>query len=578
MRKLLFLLVLFLVGSTAFAQTLKLKFVDTQINQNINGQPINKGDEFDVWVWVNPNGNSTTRALYFDFEFQNTAFELVSVNHTGTGGNGGVIPYGSQITLSHYLYPGYSWLPTQYNSVENGNTRYQNAQYSYTGGGPKTILRAYLNWATQAGTNYPFYEGNLLKLRFKLKTDAPGYSWDPIRMNFAAAFNQDGSWGSTIMENPLTSIVGLDPLATTLLTAKIDLNENLQSIAPIKLAVIDTVTKAGPLFDITSDGTVNIDQAQLKPNTVYRVMAMINMDQMTSVYNAAVTVSDYTAAETEFVSQNLDGTYKNQNIQTGVGLFAADINRNKTFDGGDVVKIFSQSVSVDQLISLPPGYAPGSNGHMSIPTFLADEFNNMDLNSWKTAKPFVLVTTDNYGVIKNLDLKYLLWGDINRSHSSKAVDPQGVIKVNSFVNTPNQISGINVSLNSVVVTSDVIEIPIQINTQENKLSGLQFEFLYDETKIKFEELLSNLPNGWYVFGSPKDGKIKFGAVDKELKNSVSGELTVFKLKFSTLVPGVDLTTQVKVSKIMDASDNKGNQLGINLNTTTIKLTGYNKFN
>jgi hypothetical protein len=29
---------------------------------------------------------------------------------------------------------------------------------------------------------------------------------------------------------------------------------------------------------------------------------------------------------------------------------------------------------------------------------------------------------------------------------------------------------------------------------------------------------------------------------------------------------------------MDASDNKGNQLGIDLNTTTIKLTGYNKFN
>jgi hypothetical protein len=29
---------------------------------------------------------------------------------------------------------------------------------------------------------------------------------------------------------------------------------------------------------------------------------------------------------------------------------------------------------------------------------------------------------------------------------------------------------------------------------------------------------------------------------------------------------------------MDASNDKGNQLGIKLNTTNIKLTGYNKFN
>jgi hypothetical protein len=28
---------------------------------------------------------------------------------------------------------------------------------------------------------------------------------------------------------------------------------------------------------------------------------------------------------------------------------------------------------------------------------------------------------------------------------------------------------------------------------------------------------------------------------------------------------------------MDASDAKGNQLGINLNTSQIKLTGYNNF-
>lgn len=581
MRKLFLLSALVLLGMSSFAQTLKFKLTEAQTNTNVNGGAINKGDEFEVVVWMNPNNNTTTRALYFDFEFQNTAFELVSVNHTGTMGNGGVLPYSSQISMDHYQYPGYSWLSTQQNNSTDGNVRYQNANYNYTAGGSKTILRVYLSWAL-SNTQYGMGEGQLLKLKFKLKTDAPGYAWDAIRMNFVAAFNQNGSWGSTIMEVPETSVIMLDPIATSYINGNIELNSDLTSLSPLKVAFIDTITKSGPLFDVTSNGKISIDQAQLQANRVYQVMAMINMDQMYNVYNAAVTVSDFTTAQSEFVSQNLDGTFKNQNIKTGVGYFAADINRNKTFDGGDVVKIFSQSVSVDQLIALPQGYAAGSNGFMSVPTFLATDFNNLDVQNWKQAAPVVLFTTGNIGTNLPLNLKYLLWGDINRSHSSQAVDANNVIKINSlattsFINTPTPVSSIGVSLNNVVVTSNNIEIPIAINTNGGKVSGLQFEFVYDQTKIKFEELASTLPNGWFVFGTPKDGKIKFGAVDRELKAAVAGELVPFKLKFSSLVNGLDITTQVKVSKIMDASDDKGNQLGITLNTTSIKLTGYNNF-
>lgn len=576
MRKLFLLLALVSLGMSSFAQTLRFKLTNAQTNTNINGGPINKGDEFEVEVWVNPNNNTTTRGLYFDFEYQNTAFELVSINHTGTVGNGGALPATSQISFSHFLYPGYSWLSTQWNSSTDGNVRYRNANYTFTSGGPKTILRAYLTW-TLSNTQNTMAEWTLLKLRFRLKTDAPGFTWDAIRMNFVAAFNQNGSWGSTIMDVPETTVIMLDPIATSYINGSIEPNQSLTSISPIKVAFIDTLTKSGPLFDVTSTGKISIDQAQLKANTVYRVMAMINMDQMASVYNAAVTVSDFTTAQNEFISKNLDGTFKNNNIKTGAGYFASDINRNKTLDGGDLVKIFSQSVSVDQLIALPEGYTPGSNGFMSVPTFLATEFNNLDTENWKQASPFVLFTTGNIGTNLPLNLKYLLWGDINRSHSSQVVNSQGAIQVNSFVNTPTPVSGINVSLNNIVVTSNNIEIPVAINTNGSKVSGLQFEFVYDHTKIKFEELLSTLPNGWFVFGTPKDGKIKFGAVDRELKAVVAGELVPFKLKFSSLTNGLDLATQVRVSKIMDASDDKGNQLGITLNTTSIKLTGYNNF-
>jgi hypothetical protein len=178
-----------------------------------------------------------------------------------------------------------------------------------------------------------------------------------------------------------------------------------------------------------------------------------------------------------------------------------------------------------------------------------------------------------------LNLKYLIPGDINRSHSSQVVDTAGVIKAFSigYINTPNiNKDPVDVSLNNLTVTSNTVEIPININTTNN-VGALQFEFDYDSTKIKFESLATNLPNTWFTFATPKDGRIKFGAINKDLKAPITGAQVPFTLKFSAIENALDIATQIKVGNIMDASDNKGNQLGINLNTNTIKLTGYNNF-
>ena len=136
---------------------------------------------------------------------------------------------------------------------------------------------------------------------------------------------------------------------------------------------------------------------------------------------------------------------------------------------------------------------------------------------------------------------------------------------------------IDVNLNNITVTSNSIEIPVTIDSKSSSVTGLQFEFTFDPTKIKFEELLANVPNTWYVFASSKDGRVKFGALDKNNSEAITGVKTPFKLKFTSIGEGVNLVTSVRVSQLMDASDIKGNQLGINLNTTQIKLTGYNNF-
>lgn len=593
MKKLLLIVQFFaLLTGHSYAQNIQLKLHDDSTSVNTAGAVINKGDEFIVYVKANGNGNTTARSLYFDFEFQNTAFELMSVNHTGTGGNGGILPAGSSITLDHYTYPGYSWAANANNTTANGNLNYQNAAYAFTQGGPKTILRAYLNWASPDGMPYSNFD-TLLKLQFKLKTDAPGFAWDPIKMNFAAAFNANGSTGATDMTIPLTSVIYLDPTATKYMNISVEPNANIDAFTLHRVLIIDPVTNQGFITDATSTGAVPIDQSRLQPNTEYRAMLMVNMDSILDLYDAAVTVSDYTTAQAEYVSQNLDGTFKNQSIITGAGYLAADVNRSKVFDGGDLTKLYAHVVGVTDLQARPSGWTAGTDQYMSVPTFTDSTYNGLTAANWKdVTNYYVTFKTGLIGQNKPLKLKFLIPGDINRSHSSQVMIGNSIATnavpslkknlaanrtMNLLINTPQNIPSIDVSLKNQTITASTIDIPVEINTGTNKLAALQFEFVYDPAKIKFEQIINDLPNTWYTFVDAKEGKIKFGSIDKDVKSPIVGAHTPFKLRFSAVNNPLDLNSYIKVTPNMDAASVTGYQLGIKLNTTTIKLTGYNNF-
>lgn len=588
MKKLLLIVqfILLLTGHL-YGQTVKLYFPNDTNNVNTSGGVINKGDTLDVEIHADGNGNTSVRSLYFDFEYTNTALQLLGVTNTPAGS---VLPANAQVSLSHQNYPGYNWVSTQANSVTDGTVRYFNSAYSYTQGGSKSILRVYLNWSVASGG---LGVGKLINLKYKLKTDAPGFAWDPIKMNFAAAFNQNGSNGSTIMTTPLTSVIMLDPTASRYVNPTIDFNANVDPFSLHRIAFTDSVTNQTYLVDALSDGTIPVDQTRFQPNTVYHVRVLFNMDSVRDLSSAAVTVSDYTTAQAEFVTQNLDGTFRNQNIITGMGYYAADVNFNKTFDGGDLVRLFSQVTGVENLVTLPSGYTAGTDMYMSVPTFDVSTFNTATASSWKTIPTnYVRFKTGTIGQNLPLKLRYVIPGDVNRSHSSQVIINNAVATnavpslqknlakthtANLLINTPQAIPAIDVNLKNVVLTSSTIDIPVQVKTNGLNVAALQFEFTYDPTKIKFEQIFNDLPNTWYTFVDNKEGKVKFGALDKEAKNSVTGELTPFKLRFSSVINPLDINSTIRVSPVMDAASKTGYQLGINLSTDSIKLTGYNNF-
>jgi hypothetical protein len=702
----LFTTVFLLFTTVSFSQ---IKF---KAATSVGGPSLDRGTTFDYVIYGNGNSNPNTRQLLFDIQYDRDNFEIVSINHTGTGGNGGILPQGSNINLSWYNYPGYNFLPitsgSNANNTANGTTNYQYANYNFATANPYAIVRATLTWSTAAAMPYNSYS-DFVKITFRLKSNTTAYTFNPIKLNFVAGWDNNGNYVPTLMETPLSTAVVMNQNFGKYVTANVDLNSNLYSLSSLKVVFYDTLAKTGQLFNVTSTGAVDINQASLAANKVYDVSVMHDMDKLYNIYNSAITISDFTTAQNEFTSMGLDGS-NGQNLKTGQSLLAADINDNSKIDGGDLPRLLAQVAGIDTLLKLPSSYTSAgvATSYMAVPTWKAADvmtvggqvewcyvtpgtssstlfidmrkfptgvapntirsiqlfdiytgpieystqdatwaqyiipssltkvkdgsstyigyirqntndyslkaeftFDNNPNSSWGAITtsnwkditvPHAYFKTGTLGTNAILDLKYLLWADVNRSHSSQViVSSAGTSSVQTnavnslqtntvfktmasqtqasggWINTPYDITSVDVNLSNLTVTSNSIEIPVGLDTKGLNVSGLQFEFTFDPAKVKFEELIPTVPATWYVFANTKDGRVKFGALDQNKSAALTGVSVPFKLKFSTIGAGVDIITSVKVSQTMDASDAKGNQLGINLNTSQIKLTGYNNF-
>ena len=582
MKHLLSLLLL-TVGISAQAQTAELKISPNVITTDKNGSDIKKGDTI-VLNLMFKNNESRLRNFYLDFQHQISAINFIGVGFPAAGSQGASLPTGATTSVANNYYPGYYWLDNTNNNTEDGLFNAQRASYGLTQGGTRAINRININTATPNGNNTDLNDGLFAQLLFKVTTVQAGFAYDSIYYNFAYGWDNAGNVKTIRMPKPNSAWVDLDPSTNALIRGTFQANANLTAGYRPVLAIIDSATsqvKAWPA--IRQDGSFYVG-SEVLPNTTYYALAYLPSDTLAATLNKAITVSDYTAAQTEFNKQNLDGTFTNAAMKTGMGYFAADVNRNGKFDGGDVTLLFAQAVGADTVVNAQAG-----SSTTSIPTFTKAFFDTatsttalalpLDWNSHR-----VKFRTDSVAI--NLDLKYVLPGDINRSHSSQVV-VNNQIQVNSIndrifksfaVNTTNTAAPtINVSLNNLTVTSNTIEIPFTVDAGANKVAALQFEVVYDPLKVKFEEIKSTLPNTWFVFANSKEGKIRLGAIDKNLKTPFINITTPFTLKFSSIEAGVDLNTKIKVTSNLDASDDKGIQLGINLNTTTIKLTGYNNF-
>lgn len=542
----LFSLVTFLCINVT-AQVPDIYLQRANINSNIGGTSVKKGDTVDMVVMYREN-MSYTRTLYFDFQYNYRTFTIIDVTAFPPGQDSSTLPQGANISIQNNFYPGYTYLRNSNNYTRNGTQNYYNANYAWSQNSDNAIQRIY----TTVTSNNGFRDGKYLRIRIRVNNVPAGTAYDSLYMNFVSGWRSDGASIQTNLPDPRSTFITLDADANTLVTGNLYKNQAI----PTTIRFVDSATNQAVSFAPDVNGVFKA-ASELKANTTYKVS--VNIDSLQNKLLSAITVSDATAALNEFGNVNLDGTFNKTNLKTGAGWLAADVNYNGKFDGADPYLLLAQVANTAYIEPKVYTYNRQQFGADSLPV--------QDFVYFRT-------TTTN----KTLDLNYLIAGDINRSHSSQVVASDGAIRSFSFVNTPVATkTPIGVYIATTIVNTDNINIPIITELGTNSICGLQFEIAYDATKLQLLEVQSNTNASWLNFFTDKNGVIRFGGIDKTLKEPLTGKGAPYVLKFKTLVPGVDINTYLNVTDNMDASDNKGNQVGINLTTSNIRLIGTNNF-
>ena len=450
-KKLLFFVTLFTIFVTSsYGQNPELKLIPNVAGTNINGGAIKKGDTVQVSLVYKAAAGKPVRSFYLDFQHQMSAINMIDLTF------GNAVPQGAQTSFQNQYYPGYWFNRSSQNTTESGqqNSNYANYNYSQTSG--KAINRI---WAV---SSVDLVDGVFCNIRFKVEQVQAGFAYDSIYYNFAQAFsgNYGGTYYDVKMPKPNSAWVGLTPVANALVNGELKLSTGLTGGYQPRLVFVDSATNIlRATVTPAANGSFTLG-SELFPNTAYKIYVNVVSDSIPAMLNKAITVSDYTAAVSEFMKQNLDGTFTNSNIASGIGYLAADVNNNRTLDGGDVTALFAQAVGADTIFRPIAGQTV-----MNIPAFLSATYDSLSSTSWRAVTDKYTINFRTSNVARPLSICYLVPGDINRSHSSIRTQAQTVTTFSTFVNTPNEtLPDVEVSLNNLTLTSDEFTIPVNVNT------------------------------------------------------------------------------------------------------------------
>jgi hypothetical protein len=531
MKKLLTLLAV-LISYASFAQ-------QPSIGHFQQLATVKRGDTLDVAWYYQPIASKDVRTFQVDFQYKKRL--LTHVATTVDVAFATQTPYIDYKQFDNSKYSGYS----------AGN-------YTYVSDTAWTVARNYLILASgnQIGS-----QAYIIHNKYKINSVEANFASDSITINWARLFTQDGNTIGDNVANLTNKSMSVFLKGNLTISGKIWLAANMTS-KPTILAIDPTTGIIAASVAPDPQGNYKLDN--IEQNTRYKIQALFPANDLTTIRDNAVTITDGAKVYDEFVNTDVNQVYTRQYLKSGLSYLQADINKSAGLDGGDAYGIYAS------VAGLKPIDTAGL-----IKVFTATEYDGLVLgqNQWTSWPAFLDRTNFIYDSIgtSNLvvNLKYAIVGDVNRSHSSPVFDAN-----NQEVVAYNTIGNLNVNIpNTFANVGEPLYVPMNVSTNGLQNASLQFEMTYDRTKVKFEEIVSNIQGPWlqYVNHDAQTGTIRFGGMNNQNTGYITGNYMPFKLKFSP-IGNNDITSYIRVRKLMDAGDQNGDKFNIVLQSDVVALS------
>ncbi len=300
------------------------------------------------------------------------------------------------------------------------------------------------------------------------------------------------------------------------------------------------------------------------PNTMFKQhgieLSYTNQNDLNTLYNSIVTVSDVFIAFKELSNGGIFGNQSGLEFVNGIQFMNADVDGNGTFNENDTYRLLQHLTGARSLTEY-------STLTYLMKLYSKSEYDaitktnwNTQFNSTRSLYPFNL----NSGTLNNTYNVNVTWiGDVNLSHSAQqTVNSVASSSIRSMSLTTNAISN---EINAMIMSENIggkVVVTISVDPLQQELVGTQFQLNYDNTALEFQKVEFVTKGSPTNFGTNKGNYITIGSLITD-GSTILDKTTEYKVTF---VPKIGIQGILGLTSISntDAVNKNGIQLKIKL--------------
>ena len=286
-------------------------------------------------------------------------------------------------------------------------------------------------------------------------------------------------------------------------------------------------------------------------------------NNMASLYNSIVTVSDVFLAFKEVSNGGLFGNESGLEFGSGVQFMNADIDGNGMFNELDTYKLLQHLTGVETI--------GGGSTNLSdyIKLYTKSEYDDITKTNWYTQtnvtrNQYTPLNLSNSTLLNNFTLNATWIGDVNLSHSAQqSVNGVSANSVRVMSLSTNSVStDINASIIG-EISNDKVIIRISLDPLQQEVVGTQFQLNYDNSKLKFEKVDFVTNGNPMNYGTNRGSFVSIGSLITN-GGGVLDKTTEYRITFSPIGNITNILGLTSISTT-DAVNKDGKQLKVKLN-------------